>query len=151
MAITLNQNAVGKFLTDLIGRPVDVAPADSVAADPSTFRGLVTDDNRLVAVIGADLEFAHRSAAALAMVPAGTLANEQTSPNDDLLFIYSEVANVLSRMVNEALPQRVRLDPNLSPPTEVLQQIVDGGSAMSLSRAAIEGYGQGQFGIWLAS
>lgn len=147
--ITISDNEVQSILAGLLGRTVTVSPVDdAIRPHSSTARGLVTDDNELVAVIATDLRFAHRSAAALAMMPAALVAEEAEDPDDDLLEIYQEVANVLSRLANEALPSRVRLDPNMDHPLQKMQKIVVEGEIMSAVEAEIEDYGVGRLGLW---
>ena len=147
--ITIKDQEVQKILAGLLGRDVDVAPVDDpVRPHSSTARGLVTDDDQLVAVIATDLLFAHRSAAALAMMPAAGIDEEAEDPDEDLMEIYQEVANVLSRLANEAMPSRVRLDPNMDHPLQALQKIVVEGDIMSAVETTIEGYGVGRMGLW---
>ena len=74
-SITIKDQEVQKILAGLLGRDVAVSAVDDpVRPHSSTARGLVTDDDQLVAVIATDLLFAHRSAAALAMMPAASIA-----------------------------------------------------------------------------
>lgn len=147
--ITIKDSEVQKILAGLLGRDVDVsALGDPVRPHSSTARGLVTDDDQLVAVIATDLLFAHRSAAALAMMPAATINEAAEDPDEDLMEIYQEVANVLSRLANEAMPSRVRLDPNMDHPLQSLQRIVVEGEIMSAVETTIEGYGVGRMGLW---
>ncbi|MEM7324647.1 MAG: hypothetical protein AAF531_16270 [Actinomycetota bacterium] len=148
-AIEIKDNEVQKILAGLLGRDVDVARVDDpIRPHSSTARGLVTDDDKLVAVIATDLLFAHRSAAALAMMPASAINEAAEDPDEDLMEIYQEVANVLSRLANEAMPSRVRLDPNMDHPLQALQKIVVEGEVMSAVETTIEGYGIGRMGLW---
>lgn len=147
--ISIRDQEVKTILTGLLGRDVDVTRLDDpVLPHSSTARGLVTDDDELVAVIASDLAFAHYSAAALAMMPADTVDEQAQQPDGDLMEIYQEVANVLSRLANEAIPVRVRLDPNMTHPVQALQKIVVEGEAMSAVRTDIDGYGGGRVGLW---
>lgn len=147
--IMINERQVGSILSGLLGRDVDVSGiADGVNPHSATARGLVTDDDRLVAVIATDLLFAHRSAAAMAMMPAAIVEEAGEEPDDDLMEVYQEVANVLSRLANEAAPSRVRIDPNMDHAMQALQQIVVKGQVMSAVETEIEGYGPGRMGIW---
>lgn len=148
MPTNIEDEKVQTLLSDLIGREVELEPITVVEPHSVTARGLVTDDDDLVAVIASDLEFAHRSGAALAMMPANTVAFVD-DVDDDLMAIYQEVANVVSRLVNEAMqPVRVRLDPDLDHSLESLQEIVVNGHIMSAVSANIEGYGNGRLGVW---
>ncbi len=148
MAIAMQTDEVGDLLTNLVGREIRVTQADSVDPHPATMRGLVTNENELVAVIASDLGFAHRSSAALAMIPAVRCDDAGDAPDDDLLEVYREVSNVLSRLIDEATPMRVRLDPGLEHDPDAMQAIVSAGSTMAMCEAQIEGYGSGRFGIW---
>lgn len=148
-SIQIKDQEVQKILAGLLGRDVEVASVDDpVRPHSSTARGLVTDDDTLVAVIATDLPFAHRSAAALAMIPAAGIDDDVEEPDGDLMEIYQEVANVLSRLANEAMPSRVRLDPNMDHNLQALQKIVVEGEIMSAVQTDIEGYGLGRMGLW---
>ncbi|MCP3989473.1 MAG: hypothetical protein GY724_10385 [Actinomycetia bacterium] len=146
--VSIPEAAIASILTNLFGRNVDAAMAQAVKPHDATVRGLVTNENQLVAVIASDLEFAHRSGAALAMIPAGSVENKGASPDADLLDFYREVANVLSRLVDEATPMRVRLDPAIEHAPESLNTIVTEGSLISACETTISGYGTGNIGVW---
>lgn len=146
--VTIAATSIADILTKLVGRDVDTSPSDAVATHVATYRGLVTNDGDLVAVIGCDLDFAHRSAAALAMIPAGSVSDEAKESNPELIEIYGEVANVISRLVDEATPVRVRLDPAVSHPADSMTTIVNRGSCAVACTASIEGYGSGSLGVW---
>ncbi|MEM7272359.1 MAG: hypothetical protein AAF547_04700 [Actinomycetota bacterium] len=147
--ITIKDRQIESILSGLLGRDVGVTPLeDGVQPHSSTARGLVTDENQLVAVIATDLRFAHRSAAAMAMMPANIVDEDAEDADADLMEVYQEVANVLSRLANEASPTRVRIDPNMDHSMQALQQIVVEGQIMSAVETEIEGYGPGRMGIW---
>ncbi len=146
--VLIPEAAIAQILTNLFGRDVDTVTAQTVTPHEETVRGLVTNENQLVAVIASDLEFAHRSGAALAMIPAGSVENKGSRPDADLLDFYLEVANVLSRLVDEATPMRVRLDPAIEHAPESLNAIVSEGSVISACEATISGYGTGNIGVW---
>ncbi|MEM9563902.1 MAG: hypothetical protein AAGA93_14875 [Actinomycetota bacterium] len=148
MSVAMQIDEVGELLTNLIGREITAGPTDSVDPHPATIRGLVTNENQLVAVIGSDLDFAHRTSAALAMIPAGRCDDAGDTPDDDLLDVYREVSNVLSRLIDEATPMRVRLDPGMDHDLDAMQAIVAAGSPMALCEAQVDGYGSGRFGVW---
>lgn len=148
MPITIADNQVVNMLGELLARDISVERVPSVPTHPTTYRGLVTDNNVLMAVIGGDVSFAHRSGAALAMIPATALEDKGDEPDDDLIEVYGEVANVLSRLVNEATPSRVRLDPGMEHSADELQAIVDSGDTIVSCNVSIDGYGTGAFGIW---
>ncbi len=145
---TIPETAIAEILTNLLGRDVNAVTAEAVSPHNETARGLVTNEDQLVAVIGSDLEFAHRSGAALALIPASRVENRGTSPDADLLDLYREVANVLSRLVDEATPMRVRLDPGIEHAPESLKAIVAEGSLLTACETTISGYGTGNLGVW---
>ncbi len=148
MPTTIESRNIQTLLTDLVGRDVTLSAASKATVHPSTFRGLVTDENELVAVVACDLNFAHRSGAALAMIPAVNVSEPATAPDESLLEIYSEVSNVLSRLVNEVSPSRLRLDPDLTHTADSLRDLIAAGSLMAAVEADIEGYGSGTLAIW---
>ncbi len=148
MPVAMQAEEVGSLLTNLIGREITAEAVDSVAPHPATVRGLVTNEDQLVAVIGSDLDFAHRTSAALAMVPRGRCDDAGDDPDDDLMEVYREVSNVLSRLIDEAVPMRVRLDPAMDHDQEAMMTIVATGSALAICEADVEGYGTGRFGVW---
>jgi hypothetical protein len=145
------ESAIASILTQLLGRNVSGGAAQVVDPHEVTVRGLVTNENQLVAVIASDLAFAHRSGAALAMIPVGTVEEHGHDPNPDFLEFYSEVANVLSRLVDEALPMRVRLDPAITHPPEALKAIMANGTVVAACETTIDGYGSGNVGVWYQS
>ncbi|MEE9413668.1 MAG: hypothetical protein V3V01_00190 [Acidimicrobiales bacterium] len=145
--ITIGQTPLANLLEDLLGREVNLQPVDKVEPHEATYRGMVTDEDDLVAVIGSDLEFAHTTGAALALIPAGRL-DGLDQPDDVLLEIYTEVANVMSRLVNEATIYRTRLDPGVTHSTEALEEVIKSGSMIEACTATIAGYGTGNLGIW---
>lgn len=148
MSLDIEDGQVQKLLSDLLGREVIVSPADVVEPHSATARGLVTDEDELVAVIASDLPFAHISGAALAMIPSSAVEDAGDDPDEELMEVYQEVANVVSRLVNEASPARVRLDPNMDHAIEALQAIVVDGSVASSVSTEIDGYGLGRLGVW---
>ncbi len=148
MSVAMHVTEVGELLTSLIGREITATVADSVDPHPATLRGMVTNDNRLVAVIGSDLDFAHRTSAALAMIPVGRCEDAADTPDSDLLEVYREVSNVLSRLVDEATPMRVRLDPGMDHEQDAMAALVAAGSPMVVCETAVEGYGSGRFAVW---
>lgn len=136
------------LLQDLLSRDISLDIIPAIEAHPSTYRGLVNDDNEVVALIACDVAFAHRSGAALAMIPNGVVADKGDEPDEEFIELYHEVANVLSRLVNEAHPSRVRIDPGMVIPVEQLQNIMDTGRPIVLSTVDIAGYGSGNLGVW---
>jgi len=146
--LTIDLNNVSHLLGGLIGREVQVQAASNVEVHPATVRGLVTDDNQLVSVIACDLAFAHFSGAALAMIPKGVAEAAGDQPDADLIEVYGEIANVLSRLVNEARADRVRLDPGMTHSEEALAAIMSSGHLMVGCELTFEGYGPGKLAIW---
>ncbi len=136
------------LMKDLLQKDISLETIETIAPHPATYRGLVTDDNTLVAVIAGDIAFAHNSDAALAMIPAGAVAEKGDIPDDEFIELYYEVANVLSRLVNEAHPTRVRIDPGMEIPVEDLQAIMDTGRVVVQSNVTIDGYAPGALGVW---
>ncbi len=148
MSVAMQVAEVGELLSSLIGREITATVVDSVEAHPATMRGMVTNDNRLVAVIGSDLDFAHRTSAALAMIPVGRCEDAGDQPDDDLLEVYREVSNVISRLVDEATAERIRLDPGMDHDHDAMAAIVAAGVPMVICETAVEGYGSGRFAVW---
>lgn len=146
MSLVLEARDVAKILTKLLNRPVKVKPTTARPDHPVARRALVNDDNALVAVLSSDLAFAHRSGAALALMPAGTI-KEGDQPDEDLVEYYIEVANVLSRLVNEASRARVRIDPGLAVPPEQLDALI-AACGCTAFETEIEGYGTGNVAVW---
>ena len=82
------------------------------------------------------------------MIPPSRCDEAGSTSDGDLIEIYREVANVLSRLADAALPVRVRLDPAIDHPGEATAVVVATGSPMVRCEVDIEGYGTGRFGIW---
>ena len=146
--LVVTKGQVVKLLRELLSRSIRLDTIATITPHPATYRGVVNDDNVPVAVIAADIDFAHTSAAALAMIPASIVEEKGDKPDPDLIDMFCEVANVLSRLVNEAHPTRLRIDPGIEFPTEELQAIMDSGRVVVQSTISIEGYGSGDLGIW---
>ena len=62
---------MSSMLGDLLAKEVTLTHTDRFTPHTSALHGLVDNDDKLIYVIGADLAFAHRSGAALAMMPSG--------------------------------------------------------------------------------
>lgn len=140
-------SAVDNLLAALFGRDTSSTPAPDMTPHDDTFWGLVDEANTLQYVIGSDLSFAHRSGAALAMIPVGVAEDAGNDPDEDLLENYREVANMVSRAVNEVASCRVRLDPGLPMDDGERQGIVESGEALQMA-VEIAGYGSGALAIW---
>lgn len=145
----IRADGIEYVLAKLLDRNVKVLGAQrDIQAHEDTFRGLVTDENELVGLVAADLAFAHATGAALAMVPAAKLEElDELTPDEELIEFYVEVANVLSRIVNEAAPERVRIDPGLEHSVDAMLGVMDSASGIAVT-VAIEGYGSGTVSLW---
>jgi hypothetical protein len=135
---------VRNLLEGLLGRDVKVT-TEGVAAPvlhEVTMCGLVDDENVLRYVFGTDLALAHFLGAAVALIPAGR-AKEARSPDEDLVANYREVANVLSRSVNERAENRVRIDPGLALDRQAMVDAVSGASTLARYAVDVAGYGEG--------
>lgn len=143
----IESKVVVGLLNDLLGARVTTRGAETLELHPATCRGLVNNDDRLVGMIGSDLDFAHRSGAALAMIPAQVVLDHGRHLDEELLEYYLEVANVLSRVVNESAAHRLRIDPGMDHSPEDLGRILHTGD-VRLFTVSIEGYGEGTFGFW---
>jgi len=148
MSVAVEINGVVDLLGGLIGRAVTGTVVDSVEPHPDTMRGMVTNENQLVAVIGSDLDFAHRTSAALAMMPADRCDHAGARPDEDLLEIYREVSNVLSRLIDEATPMRIRLDPGIAHELDAMRALTTTGAEILACEVTVEGYGSGRFAVW---
>lgn len=140
--VAIDAPLVARLLKGLLNRPVSVSETGSFESHPATRCGLVTNDDRLVGLIAADLAFAHRAGASLAMIPAGAVEDQGNSVEEIWIEFYREVANVLSRTVNEASPQRVRIDPGISHAPDDLAGVEAAGGLTALA-VSIDGYGDG--------
>jgi hypothetical protein len=141
-------DAVSELLESLLGKEVFSVEAPSFEPHSATLRGLVTDEDNLVAVIGSDLSFAHLSGACLALIPRGRAEDAGDQPDEDLLEVYGEVANVFSRLVNESSSRRVRLDPSMTHEEGDLRSIIASGTAILSAKVDIDKYGKGNVAVW---
>jgi hypothetical protein len=134
---------VRNLLEGLLGKDCKVSTTDGPYAAPheATLCGLVDDENTLLFALGTDLLLAHLLGAAVALIPAGR-AKDAKTPDEDLLANYREVANVLSRTVNERAESRVRIDPGLPHDPATLAALLTGTSVGGYT-VEIAGYGTG--------
>jgi len=142
------QEEVRQVLGGLLGQTISLTPCDAINLHPQTRRGLLTDNNALVGLIGCDLDFAHKAGAALAMVPVSQVEAAGSEPDEELMEFYIEVANVMSRLVNEAGSIHIRIDPGLG----ITDELFDGAierSTLFANTVDIDGYGPGNLGFWL--
>ena len=131
------------LLHQLLGRSVTVKECEPFEPHGDTMCGLVDNDDNLIGIIAADLAFAHRSGASLAMIPAGAVEDAGDEVVDSWIEFYREVANVASRVVNEAAPRRVRLDPGIDHADSALDAILAAGGLFNAT-ISIDGYGDGR-------
>ncbi len=141
-SVAIECSHMAHLLKDLLGHPVVAKETEPFTPHPVTRCGLVTNDDQLVGIIAADLHFAHLAGAALAMIPGGAV-DDRGVVNEEWIEFYREVANVLSRTVNEASPQRVRLDPGIEHDDAALNGIVESGG-LTAAEVTIDGYGTGR-------
>lgn len=136
------------LLQGLIGRDVIVRPCDDLDFSACVNRGAnyLDDADTVRVVVGADLAFASFSGAALAMIPRSRAEDAIKSGTDDpdLLEIYGEVLNVLSRPINDSNDSHVRLVPGTVGESQEL------GSAPATAGffVSIDNYGDGKLGFW---
>jgi len=145
--IRLEPRSMSDLLGKLLCRSVRLSTNIDIAPEPITYRGLVDDDNHLVVTIAGNEQFALQTAAAMAMIPYDVVTDGSYPPYE-LYEIYSEVTNVLSRAVNESVPNRLRLDPSIRHSPIDLQHIIDQGVLAAAWDLEIQGYGVSQFGVW---
>ena len=138
---------LAEVVGQLIGREVEVSVVGNLQPYAEACRGLIADDDKLVGVIGADLAFAHRAGAALAMVPPGAVEEQGDEPNELWLEYYGEVANVLTRVLNDAGSARVRIDPGVAHDPSQLLALAGKLPGRTFS-VTIPGYGVGAVGVW---
>jgi hypothetical protein len=134
---------IRRLLEGLLGRDVSVAgDGPDTVVHQATTCGLVDDDGRLRFVLGTDLALAHLLGASVALIPAGR-AKDAAEPDEDLLANYAEVANVLSRSLNERSDRRVRIDPGLAFDRAGLAEVVAGAARTVRYAVEVAGYGRG--------
>ncbi len=136
------------LLKGLLGRDVVVRPCSDLDFTACTNRGANYLDDEDVArvVVASDLAFASLSGAALAMIPRSRAEDAIKSGSDDpdLLEIYGEVLNVLSRPINDSNDCHVRLVPG----TVGSASEPDAATATAGFSVEIDNYGEGKLGFW---
>ncbi len=147
VAALLPEDNLRHVIAGLLGRNVVLEEVPDIDLHEATMRGLVTDEDELVGLIGCDLAFAHLSGAALAMIPAASVTTEGEAVNEEWLEFYVEVANVMSRVVNETSVHRLRIDPGIDHSSADLVELARSTPGRAFS-ATIEGYGTGVYAIW---
>jgi len=147
--------AVKDLLQGLLGRDVEVGPADPVLVGdlPGTAVAVYVDDSmQLSAVAGMDLTLAANVAAAIGLVPPGgaqaCIEDRELSPM--LAENVTEVCNVLTTLFNRAGAPHLRLHqmylPGQATPSDVAARLLALGSRLDLA-VAVTGYGAGRFSL----
>lgn len=152
------QEGVRDLLSDLLGTGVAVGKASPLVFEEEDSKGVIgefiNDDGQSVVLCIADLKFACYVGAALSMIPAAA-ANESIKRNDlpqNLLENYSEVLNVMSRLVNSSTTPHLRLGKVHTVPGNLPEAILTVMESPSLRRdfvATISGYGSGNVSLLL--
>lgn len=152
------QEGVRDLLSDLLGTGVAVDKTSPLAFEEEDSKGVIgefiNDDDQSVALCIADLKFACYLGAALSMIPAAA-ANESIKRNDlpqNLLENYSEVLNVMSRLVNSSTTPHLRLGKVHIVPGDLPEAVLKAMEFPSLRRdfvATISGYGSGNVSLLL--
>jgi len=136
------------LLSGLFGRDVVVRPCDDLDMSACTNRSAdyIDDEDVALVVVGTDLAFASHAGAALAMIPRSRAEDAVKSGTDDpdLLEIYGEVLNILTRPINDSNDCHVRLVPGtVGTSSEPSSAAVAAGFTIS-----IDNYGEGKLGFW---
>lgn len=147
MALDIPDVSVQRMLESLLGRDVEVEGAEAIDLHVESVRGLVTNDNELVGAVGGDLNFVANAGASLALMPPVDVEALDGETEEAVVEFYGEVANVMSRLVNDHGDERVRIDPNMTHPIEDLGLVIGAGGGLIYS-TTISGYGSGTVGLW---
>lgn len=146
---------VRELLTDLLGRPVDVAKGERLVIEgnePGVVAEYVTDEGAVGALCVVDGALALRCGAALSMVPA-TVADEAVERGelpDSLLENWREVVNILAQLLNGPLSPHLRLQAIHTLPGELPPQVETLHRAPEFRRdfgVDIDAYGSGRFAL----
>lgn len=153
------QEAVRDLLRDLIGTGVAVDKTDPLIFDDEentmgVIAEYIDDNDVLTALCLADHNFVCYSGAALSMVPAAA-ANESIRRKelpDNLLDNYSEVVNIMSRLLNSSTSPHLRLGkvhvvPGVIP--ESVQEVMKSPSLRRDYAVTMTGYGSGNISMLL--
>ena len=148
--------AVRDLFVDLLGRNVEVTPADvpygPELGEPTTYAVYVDDRVRATAVAAADLDLSARMAAAIGLVPPGgaeaAIEDRRLSPMlEENLY---EVLNICSQLLNAEGRPHVKLHANYPPasppPGDVRGYANALGSRLDLT-VSIAGYGEGRLAL----
>jgi hypothetical protein len=149
---------VRDLLEDLLGRTVEVSPADPLrAADiPKTLVALYVDDSlHLAGIIGLDFPLAVHAGAAIGLVPVG--GAEACIEDREISKVIAEnaveVCNVLGSLLNRPGAPHLKMYqtflPGVAPPADAGSHLLALGRRMDLA-VDIGGYGGGKLSIALA-
>lgn len=142
-------------LDGLLGREVDVAPADAftpVDAVAGAMADYIDDKNKLWAVVGWDLPAAAIVGAAVGLVPRGgaEAAIEERYVPDNLIENLHEVNNVLASVFANPSNPHLRLQHTYRPintaPNDAVQLLYALGQRIDLT-VEVPGYGSGRFAL----
>ena len=145
------------MLSDLLGRGVEVAPADPWSpsvSDPGAVAVYVDDGSRLRGLICCDLSLSVSLSASIALIPANTAASclEEGQLTDDMVENLNEVLNILATLFNLSDGPHVRLYalhvPGEQPPADLCAQLRAYGKREDLT-IEVAGYGGGRISLVL--
>jgi hypothetical protein len=149
---------VKDLLDDLLGRPVELTPADPVkAADiPRTLVALYVDNGqKLRAVVGLDFELTAFAGAAIGLIPAGG-AEACIEDNEISKMIGEnavEVCNIFTSLLNKAGAEHLKMYqtylPGNPPPNDAVGHLLAIGRRLDL-KVDVSAYGSGKFSMALA-
>ena len=146
---------VGEFLSDLLGREVDVRDADELDLDERAVvsASLVDDEGDLAGAIVSDLAFAACTGASLIVMPASvaTGAIAEGRLPESLRENYHEVANIMTALVNGPSVPHVRIAELLDGVPDSIRDVVLRSSGRRTYRASVPGYGDGDVAIYATS
>lgn len=153
------QEAVRDLLRDLVGTGAAVDKTTPLVFDEEdNVRGVIAeyidDDDVLMALCLADHPFVCYCGAALSMIPAAA-AKESVRRNElpeNLLDNYSEVVNIMARLLNSPTTAHLRLGRVHVVPGELPEEVSKAMAAPSMRRdfaATITGYGSGNVSLLL--
>jgi hypothetical protein len=147
--------AVKELLEGLLGRDVEVSPADPLRVGdlPRTAVAVYVDDTmRMSAVAGLDLPLAANVGAAIGLVPPGgaqaCVEDKELSPM--IAENFTEVCNVLTTLLNREGAPHLRLHqvflPGQTAPGDASSRLLALGSRLDLD-VLVAGYGSGRFSL----
>lgn len=145
------------FLTDLLGQPTAVDKAKRELAigadDPAVYTGVFVDDEGVV--IGAclaDLAFAARTGAALAMIPKAVAddALEQGALVDNLRDNYYEVANIATGLLNGPSVPHLKITELVDGVPDEVRDLIVRAAGRRTYNVTLGDYGAGTFALYAA-